>query len=121
MKVKYNRFHDQLLISGCSSTFVSLYRASSVSSMPLSHVPLADLNSSATLMMTTLGDAMESERLTTRDSDVEDKIIQRYELEDSVNVIDWSAADAWVFAGVSYNGTFFLNHVPSKEKYKILL
>ena len=64
---------------------------------------------------------MESERLTTRESDVEDKIIQRYELEDSVNVIDWSAADAWVFAGVSYNGTFFLNHVPSKEKYKILL
>ncbi len=27
--------------------------------MPLSHVPLADLNSSATLMMTTLGDALE--------------------------------------------------------------
>ena len=30
-KVKYNRFHDQLLITGSSSTFVSLYRASSVS------------------------------------------------------------------------------------------
>ena len=47
--------------------------------------------------------------------------MQRYELEDSVHVIDWSAGDAWIFAGVSYNGTFFLNLVPSKEKYKILL
>ena len=51
----------------------------------------------------------------------QDKLIQSYELEDSVHIIDWSAADAWIFAGVSYNGTFFLNHVPSKEKYKILL
>ena len=91
--------------------------------MPLSHV--ADLNASSTFIMTTMGDGgLESERgfSTSRgESDVQDKVIQRYELEDSVNVIDWSASDAWVFAGVSYNGTFFLNHVPSKEKYKILL
>jgi hypothetical protein len=36
-------------------------------------------------------------------------------------MVEWSAGDAWIFSGVSYNGTFFLNHVPSKEKYKILL
>ena len=134
-KVKFNRFHDQLLITGCTSTFVSLYRASSVSQMPLSHVPLADLNSSNTFIMTTmtLGDGgLDSDRFMSSTArglfggehggeDIQDKVIQRYELEDSVNVIDWSAADAWIFAGVSYNGTFFLNHVPSKEKYKILL
>ena len=78
-------------------------------------------------MMTTMGDGFETERMTTsrggitQDNDSHDKVIQRYELEDSVHVIDWSSADAWIFAGVSFNGTFFLNHVPSKEKYKILL
>lgn len=65
-KVKFNRFHDQLLITGCSSTFVSLYRASSVSQMPLSYVPLADLNSSNTFIMTTMNDDLTSERMTTR-------------------------------------------------------
>ena len=99
--------------------------------MPLSSVPLADLNSSSTFMMTsmTMGDGAgyDTERMLTTqrgasgEDDNKDKLIQRYELEDSVHVIEWSAADAWIFAGVSYNGTFFLNHVPSKEKYKILL
>lgn len=33
--VKYNRFHDQLLISGSSDCMVHLWRVSSVSSAPL--------------------------------------------------------------------------------------
>lgn len=102
--------------------------------MPLSHVPLADLNSSSTFIMTTMtmqdGMGLETERILTTNrgglndhpsDDAQDRVIQRYELEDSVQVVEWSAADPWIFAGVSYNGTFFLNHVPSKEKYKILL
>jgi WD40 repeat protein len=36
-KVKYNRFHDQLVLSGSSSTFVDLWRAVSVSSIPLNN------------------------------------------------------------------------------------
>jgi hypothetical protein len=48
-------------------------------------------------------------------------MIQRNELEDSVLAVDWSACDSWTFAGVSYNGTFFLNTVPSKTKYEILI
>ena len=35
--------------------------------------------------------------------------------------VDWSAGDTWTFAAVSYNGTFFLNTVPSKIKYEILI
>jgi hypothetical protein len=50
-----------------------------------------------------------------------DKSVQSYELEDSVTAIEWSAADAWVFAALSFNGTFCINMVPSKEKYRILL
>lgn len=51
----------------------------------------------------------------------QDKCVQRYELEDSVTAIEWSGADAWVFAALSYNGIFTVNSVPSKEKYRILL
>jgi len=51
----------------------------------------------------------------------DDQLILRSELEDSVMAIDWSACDVWTFAGVSYNGTFFLNTVPGKVKYEILL
>ncbi len=77
-----------------------------------------------TSLMTESG--LDSERLGTshrdpEDSSSQDKLVQRYELEDSVHQIEWSASDPWIFAGLSYNGTFFINHVPSKEKYKILL
>ena len=50
-----------------------------------------------------------------------DKCVQRYECEDSVVGVEWSGADAWVFAALSYNGIFCINSVPSKEKYRILL
>ncbi len=97
----------------------------SVSSVPLNST-FADLNNTTTLMTSMTMDMFD----TPRDSNtpgvpagekLQDCLIQRYELEDTVCSIDWSGSEAWVFAGVSYNGTFFLNLVPSKEKYKILL
>jgi hypothetical protein len=33
----------------------------------------------------------------------------------------WGAADAWIYVTVGYDGKVVLSHVPSKEKYKILL
>ena len=47
--------------------------------------------------------------------------VSRYEHMDSVNAIAWGAADAWIYMSASYDGKVVLNHVPSKEKYKILL
>lgn len=43
------------------------------------------------------------------------------EHEESVYSLAWSASDAWVLASLSYDGLVVLNHVPSTEKYKILL
>lgn len=43
------------------------------------------------------------------------------EHEESVYSLAWSASDAWVLASLSYDGQVVLNHVPSTEKYKILL
>jgi EARP and GARP complex-interacting protein 1 len=41
--------------------------------------------------------------------------------EESVYSVAWSAADPFVFVSVSYDGRVVLNHVPSTEKYKVLL
>lgn len=43
------------------------------------------------------------------------------EHDDSVYSVAWSAAEAWVFASLSLDGKLVINHVPSAEKYKILL
>ena len=44
-KVRYNQFHDQLLLTGSTSTFASLYRACSVSTAPSpSQYGFTDLN-----------------------------------------------------------------------------
>ena len=52
----------------------------------------------------------------------QDGIISTYEEhEDSVYAVDWSAADPWVFASLSYDGRLVINRVPRAEKYKILL
>ena len=51
-----------------------------------------------------------------------DGVIATYEEhEDSVYAVEWSSADPWVFASLSYDGRLVLNRVPRTEKYKILL
>ena len=56
------------------------------------------------------------------ESEVQDIKIRTFDdHEDSVYSVAWSACDAWVFAALSYDGRVTINHVPSSEKYKILL
>ena len=51
-KVRYNPFHDQLILTASSSTFVSLYRASSASTQPSpSQYGFTDLNNTNTFNM----------------------------------------------------------------------
>lgn len=53
---------------------------------------------------------------------VEDGVIGVYEEhEDSVYAVEWSSADPWTFASLSYDGRFIINRVPKKIKYGILL
>jgi hypothetical protein len=52
----------------------------------------------------------------------EDGLITMYEThEDSVYCAEWSSADPWLFASVSFDGRFILNHVPRETKFSILL
>jgi WD40 repeat protein len=100
-RVSYNPFHDQLVISAGTDSLVNLWRVSTISSAPL----------------------------LTLDEDGDDKSetsgpnvrVSRYEHMDSVYATTWGAADAWIYASAGYDGKVVLNHVPSKEKYKIIL
>jgi WD40 repeat protein len=50
-----------------------------------------------------------------------DQRVARLEANDSIYAAAWGAADAWIYMTVSYDGKAVLSHVPSREKYKILL
>lgn len=101
-QVKYNPFHDQLVVSTGTDSVVNLWRVSTISSAPL----------------LTLGNDTDEAGSETSAPDVR---VSRFEHGDSVYGMAWGAADAWVYATVGYDGKVVLNHVPSKEKYKILL
>lgn len=52
----------------------------------------------------------------------QDGVIATYEEhEDSVYAVDWSSADPWLFASLSYDGRLVINRVPRALKYHILL
>lgn len=95
---KFNRFHDQLILSAGTDSSVALWSIVSTSSAPLGELE---------------NPVNEKEG---------DKLIKTYdEHEDSVYSIAWSSSDAWIFASLSYDGRVVVNHVPPAEKYKILL
>lgn len=99
--VHYNPFHDQLVLSTGTDAVVNLWRVSTISSAPL--LTLEDTPRGSP------GDEAPNVR------------VSRQELSESVYGAAWSAADAWQYMTVTYDGRVALHHVPSKEKYKILL
>lgn len=51
-----------------------------------------------------------------------DRVMRVYgDHEDSVYSAEWSTADPWVFASLSYDGRLVIHHVPRDDKFKILL
>jgi WD40 repeat protein len=55
------------------------------------------------------------------ESTAQDVRVTRFECSDVTADLAWSAADPWVYATLSHDGAIVVHHVPSKEKYKILL
>lgn len=96
-KVQYNPFHDQLVLSTGTDAVVNLWRVSTISSAPL--LTLEDDD----------------------DPDAPNVRVACHESGDAVYGAAWGAADAWLYMTVAYDGKVALHHVPSKEKYKILL
>lgn len=107
--VRYNNFHDQLVLTSSSDSRVILSRATSVSSEPFGHL-------------------IDDEEINCEDKDahsasqVPDGVVSVYEEhEDSVYAAEWSTVDPWLFASLSYDGRLIINKVPRTEKYRILL
>mmetsp|Transcript_9348 Transcript_9348/g.10903 ORF Transcript_9348/g.10903 Transcript_9348/m.10903 type:complete len:265 (-) Transcript_9348:162-956(-) len=176
--VKYNSFHDQLVLSGGTDGMVNLWRISSISSAPMmldvggggGGADGGNVNGGGGGSGDRLeGDGGEeddlSKFLTYRDQedgvgggdgygadrdnrtnddrapplpttnnnnnnnttsngdggDKPDVRVTKMELSEAVYDLAWSAADPWIFVSLGFDGSVILNHVPSKEKYKILL
>lgn len=107
--VKYNHFHDQLVLTSSSDSRVILNNVISLSSEPFGNLVENE-------------DDSDEETHTKMEDPPKDGVIATYEEhEDSVYAVDWSTADPWVFASLSYDGRLVINRVPRAEKYKILL
>ncbi|KAI5631068.1 protein TSSC1 [Phthorimaea operculella] len=92
--VRYNTYHEQLILTGSSDARALLTAAASVCNDP--------------------NDSTEHK--------LEDGVLQSYEQhEDSVYCCEWSAAEPWTFASLSYDARLVISRVPRHFKYKILL
>mmetsp|Transcript_300 Transcript_300/g.780 ORF Transcript_300/g.780 Transcript_300/m.780 type:complete len:490 (-) Transcript_300:268-1737(-) len=124
-RVLYNPFHDQLVLSAGTDSLVNLWRMSTISSAPLLTFDDEQLqmqqSSHQNMALSTLSGEETASSQQQQQQEGPNVRVSRYEHMDSVNAIAWSAADAWIYVSASYDGKVVLNHVPSKEKYKILL
>nr|XP_010984272.2 EARP and GARP complex-interacting protein 1 isoform X2 [Camelus dromedarius] len=110
--VRYNHSHDQLVLTGSSDSRVVLSNMVSISSEPFGQ--LADDDD--------LSDQEERRPEEKSQEPPQDSVIATYEEhEDSVYAVDWSSADPWLFASLSYDGRLVINRVPRALKYHILL
>ncbi|XP_036729656.1 EARP and GARP complex-interacting protein 1 isoform X2 [Balaenoptera musculus] len=110
--VRYNHSHDQLVLTGSSDGRVVLSNMASISSEPFGHLVDDD----------DLSDQEERRPEEKSQEPPQDSVIATYEEhEDSVYAVDWSSADPWLFASLSYDGRLVINRVPRALKYHILL
>ncbi|KAI1285906.1 WD repeat-containing protein DWA2 [Halotydeus destructor] len=121
--VRYNQFHDQLVLTCSSDSRVVLNRVTSLASQPFGHLlddedePESDeelggheKDSLSNGISSSSGPRM-----------MNDEVVATFEEhEDSVYAAEWSTADPWIFASLSYDGRLVINKVPKSEKFSIL-
>lgn len=146
----YNPFHDQLVLSGGSDGIANLWRISSCSSAPLLELHGGDDEDDdgelsqenrydKNIKNTDDADDEDEEYMHSKESfksdnkenkdesspknesNSQDIRVTRHECSDVTADVAWSATDPWIYATLSYDGAIVIHHVPSKEKYKILL
>ena len=100
---RYNTYHDQLLLSAGSDSKVIMTSVASLSSEP--YGALLDDDDGEVDGKTSL----------------EDGVISVWsDHEDSVYTAEWSSADPWTWASLSYDGRLVIGHVPQTVKFNIL-
>ncbi|XP_052860778.1 EARP-interacting protein homolog [Anopheles cruzii] len=109
--VRFNTYHDQLLLSSGSDGKVLLTCAGSVSSEALEGGGSG-----------TSGDPAEPGDGGDLKEHLADGLLHTFDQhEDSVYGVEWSTADPWMFASLSYDGRMIISKVPKQYKYQILL
>lgn len=102
--VRFNTFHDQLILSSSSDCKVLLVCASSVSSEAVEELS---------------GNSPKDEF---QHKFLADGLLQTFDQhEDSVYCVEWSNVDPWIFASLSYDGRLLISKVPKQYKYQIIL
>ncbi|KAJ8977967.1 hypothetical protein NQ317_008159 [Molorchus minor] len=102
--VRFNHFHDQLILTASSDARVLISSAASVSSENTGETCIVDEN-----------DGLETKQI------LSDGPLQWCEHEDSVYCAEWSPAEPWVFASLSYDGRLLISRVKKSLKYQIML
>ncbi|XP_036928113.1 EARP-interacting protein homolog isoform X2 [Acanthopagrus latus] len=110
--VRYNHSHDQLVLTASSDSRLILSNMVSISSEPFGH--LVDDEE--------LSEGEDNHHEGKSKEPLKDSVVSTYEEhEDSVYAAEWSSADPWLFASLSYDGRLVINRVPRALKYRILL
>uniref|UniRef100_A0AAQ4RYL1 EARP complex and GARP complex interacting protein 1 n=1 Tax=Gasterosteus aculeatus aculeatus TaxID=481459 RepID=A0AAQ4RYL1_GASAC len=110
--VRYNHSHDQLVLTASSDSRLILSNMVSISSEPFGH--LVDDEE--------LSEGEENHHEDKGKEPLQDSVVSTFEEhEDSVYAAEWSSADPWLFASLSYDGRLVINRVPRALKYRILL
>lgn len=107
--VRYNTFHDHLVLTSSSDGNVNLLRAGSISSQPYGCLIDEELEEDETNIKPM---AAAKPKAPTGDG-----LIRSFkDHEDSVYGVEWSPSDPWTFASLSYDGRFIINKVPHNER-----
>lgn len=141
--IRYNPFHDQLVLSAGSDARVALMRVQSIASEPFGQ--MADYDDDDTVENSSLkdvtdhkdvGDTQEPDndefpvdkevldKISTTKAKLPkqlgDEVLNVYEEhDDSVYAAEW-ATDPWIFASIGYESRLVINKVPKAEKFNIL-
>lgn len=133
--VRYNPFHDQLILSAGSDARVTLMRAQSVASEPYGQIAVDEDDDDKiddeeedgkqeedddNKDNSESSEISEKSQRTKKGKSLADEVINIYEEhDDSVYATEW-ATDPWIFASLGFESRLVINKVPKSEKFNIL-
>lgn len=112
--VRFNTFHDQLLLSSSSDGKVLLTSAGTVSSdyEELQKRKESYFKGSQMLL---------SNRVTDYNKLLYNELLEVYNYhDDSVYCVEWSNADPWIFGSLSYDGRLLITKIPEEYKQQLI-
>lgn len=133
--IRYNPFHDQLVLSAGSDARAVLVRAQSISSEPIGHTSEdGEEDPDSDKKLQDIPDELPNDEINGNDnggnqslnfvqnkeSSYQDEVIKVYdEHDDSIYSAEW-ASDPWIFATLGFESRLIINKVPKNEKFNIL-